>query len=208
MMKRMIYKLLLAAVILGGACGYGKLRVYEQAKQTVLQQEIAAKILRFHVVANSDGKKDQNVKLLVRDEIGNYIEPLLAQAQNRAQTVSIVENHLEDICDVAEQVLSDNGCSYGATATVSVVSFPEKTYGSYTFEEGEYLALQVKLGEAKGHNWWCVLYPNMCFRGSVYEAESKDAKAALQEVLSPEEYEAVLREGDYQVRFKFLEYFR
>ena len=70
------------------------------------------------------------------------------------------------------------------------------------------MALKVNLGESRGHNWWCVLYPNMCFRGSVYEVVEEDAKESLREVLSEEEYEAILREGNYEVRLKFLEYFR
>lgn len=180
----------------------------ESTDESRLQQELAEKILRFHVVANSDSGEDQEVKLMVRDAVGSYMEPLLEGAQDRGQTVEIVEEHLDEVVRVADRILQENGFSYGAGASVEMAYFPEKTYGQYTFPEGEYLALKVELGESRGHNWWCVLYPNMCFRGSVYQVVEEEAGESLREVLSEEEYEAVLKEGNYQVRLKFLEYFR
>ena len=110
--------------------------------------------------------------------------------------------------EVATETLEENGYYYGVRARLANVEFPVKSYGAYTFPAGEYEALQVTLGEGEGHNWWCVLYPNMCFRGSVYEVPSDEAKHALREVLTPEEYEDIFRHGKYQIRFKFLEYFR
>lgn len=173
-----------------------------------LQLGIADKILRFHVLANSDSKEDQEVKKKVRDAVGAMMEPRLAESRNLEETEAIVQRSMENIVEVATETLEENGYYYGASARLANVEFPVKSYGAYTFPAGEYEALQVTLGEGEGHNWWCVLYPNMCFRGSVYEVPSDEAKHALREVLTPEEYEDIFRYGKYQIRFKFLEYFR
>ncbi|MEE0595513.1 MAG: stage II sporulation protein R [Agathobacter sp.] len=173
-----------------------------------LQPGIADKILRFHVLANSDSKEDQEVKKKVRDAVGAMMEPKLAGSTNLEETEAIVQRSMANIVEVATETLEENGYYYGASARLANVEFPVKSYGAYTFPAGEYEALQVTLGEGEGHNWWCVLYPNMCFRGSVYEVPSDEAKHALREVLTPEEYEDIFRHGKYQIRFKFLEYFR
>ena len=85
------------------------------------------------------------------------------------------------------------------------MDFPEKQYGSYTFPGGSYKALQITLGEGEGHNWWCVMYPNMCFAGSVYEVVEEDAKRELKAVLTPEEYEELMAESQISVKFKYWE---
>lgn len=173
-----------------------------------LQPSIAGKVLRFHVLANSDDEVDQAVKLKVRDAIGVYIEPKLTGAGSIEDTERIVNENMEGIIDTAEETLSKNGFDYGVSARITDTDFPVKTYGEYCFPAGKYKALQVTLGEGRGHNWWCVLYPNMCFRGSVYEVVEEDAKEELEEVLSPEEYKDVFQGGKFQIKFKFLEYFK
>lgn len=179
--------------------------VYGTEKRDPLQPEIAEKILRFHILANSDSKEDQEVKIKVRDAVGKMMEPKLKDSSGLEETEAIVEDNLDEIVSTAEQTLLENGYDYGATARLAQVDFPVKTYGSYTFPAGEYEALQVTLGEGEGHNWWCVLYPNMCFQGSVYEIVDEDADEALREVLTPEEYADVFDSGKVEIRFKFLE---
>ena len=173
----------------------------------LLQPSIATKILRFHVLANSDSNEDQNVKEKVRDAVGIYLQPLLSQSKNLNETKQIVDENMEDIICVAKRTLQEHGYDYEVSASITRTNFPEKTYGAYTFPKGEYEALQIVLGEGDGQNWWCVLYPNMCFRGSVFEVIEKDAEEALREVLSPWEYADVIDSGKVQLRFKFLEFF-
>jgi stage II sporulation protein R len=119
-----------------------------------------------------------------------------------------VDENLDTIRQTAEETLQNEGYDYGVEACLSTVQFPEKTYGAFTFPAGEYEALELVLGEGKGHNWWCVLYPNLCFRGSVYEVVDEDAKKELREVLTPEEYADVFNSGHFEIRLKFLEHFR
>ena len=174
----------------------------------LLQPSIASKILRFHVMANSDSVQDQEVKEKVRDAVGVYLQPLLKEADNLEETKQLVEENMSQIIAVAKKTLNENGFDYEVSARVTNTFFPEKTYGAYTFPKGEYDALQIIIGEGTGQNWWCVLYPNMCFRGAVFEVVEKNAKEALREVLSPWEYADVFDSGKVQIRFKFLEFFQ
>lgn len=178
------------------------------AQTDPLQPQIAEKILRFHVLANSDSKEDQRVKLLIRDAIGGMMESRLENATDLETSRQIVEENLDEIVQVAASTLEEEGYDYGVNAYLSKVQFPEKTYGEYTFPAGEYEALEVVLGEGEGQNWWCVLYPNLCFRGSVYEVIDEEAKKELKEVLTPEEYADVFESGRFVLRLKFLEHFK
>lgn len=177
-------------------------------KETLMQQEMAKKILRFHILANSDSEEDQKVKLLVRNAIGKQAENWLLKSKSIEESKKIIGTHMDEIERLAQETLQKNGYAYEVCARLCQVDFPEKTYGEYTFPKGRYEALQVELGTGRGQNWWCVLYPNMCFRGSLYEVIEKDAKESLQEVLSPQEYRMIFNKKKYKIRLKFLEYFK
>lgn len=171
------------------------------------QKGISEKILRFHVKANSDSKKDQEVKLLVRDAIGLYMGEQLKDAKSLAESEAIVLSCIPEIEETAREVIKQEGYTYGVKASLGDRSFPKKCYGPFTFPAGTYRALEVQLGEAKGKNWWCVLFPELCFQGSVYEVEEENASKSLREVLSPEEFRDVFDGGHFEIHFKFLEYF-
>lgn len=173
-------------------------------KRIRLQQSISEKVVRFHVRANSDESYDQELKLKVRDAVGSEMAELLEDASGRDECEQIILDNMQMIETVAETVIASEGYTYEANAYLREVDFPVKTYGDYTFPAGSYEALEIVIGEGEGHNWWCVMYPNMCFSGTVYEVVDEDAKQALKEVLSEEEYEQVLAEGNYQVQFKYL----
>lgn len=173
-----------------------------------MQEDIAGKVLRFHVLANSDSKEDQALKLAVRDAVGVEMSEALAGVKDRAACEKIINANLNRITATAERVVAEWGYDYKVKAALEEVDFPVKTYGDYTFPAGKYEALRVVIGEGEGHNWWCVMYPNMCFSGSVYEVVDEDAGERLREVLSEEEYEDVLSSGDYEVRLKCLSFLR
>ena len=155
---------------------------YEQRLE--MQKGIAEKIIRFHVIANSDTKADQNLKLAVRDAVGI---------------------NMEDMKQTAEKVIAERGYDYDVDICLTDTDFPVKTYGAYTFPAGNYEALEIVIGAGKGHNWWCVMYPNMCFSDTMYEVIDEDARSSLKRVLSEDEYQQVLASGDYQVKFKSFE---
>lgn len=192
-----------AALLLVLAIGCIWMRHTYEAQQT--QRHIAEKILRFHVRANSDSAKDQELKLKVRDAVGAYMNRELAEMESLEECTKIAKKRLPDIIGIAKKTIEIEGYAYPVSANVESVEFPEKTYGEYTFPKGRYQALNVVIGEGRGHNWWCVMYPNMCFHGAVYEAPDKEAGESLQRVLSEDEYDAVLKSRKYRVRFKFIE---
>ena len=168
-----------------------------------MQKSIAGKILRFHVLANSDSEADQNVKKQVRDAVGAYIEPYLLECENIEETRATVNDHMDEIIAVSKETLAANGFTYGASAELTHTDFPEKTYGDYTFPEGNYEALEITLGDGAGHNWWCVLYPPLCFVDAVYGVVPENSKEKLAGVLTDEEYKTVTDRG-CKVRFKYL----
>lgn len=189
-------------LLLAGGCIW-KYQEY-QLQQT--QRDIAEKILRFHVRANSNSSEDQALKLKVRDAVGSYMQGVLSDTEDVAECSRTVQDHLEEIVQTAEGVILNEGYTYQVTAQIETVEFPQKAYGDYIFPAGDYRALNVVIGSGKGQNWWCVMYPNMCFYGAVYEVTDEESKQSLKKVLSEDEYNAVLKSGKYRVRFKYLEF--
>lgn len=178
----------------------------EYIKKQQMQQEIAEKVVRFHVIANSDTKEDQALKLKVRDAVGGYMSEKLYGVTSKKECLAVLSENETQIREKAEQIVAQEGYDYPVETFIKDVKFPVKSYGEYTFPAGTYEALEVVIGAGCGHNWWCVMYPNMCFSGSVYEVVEEDAKESLEEVLSPEEYEEVLSSGNYKVQFKYLSF--
>ncbi len=170
-----------------------------------MQQNISEKIIRFHVIANSDSREDQELKLAVRDAVGVQMRRKLEGVSDLEESREIVRDNISSIEKTASEVIAAQGHDYPVNASLTVCQFPEKSYGSFTFPAGNYEALELTIGEGKGHNWWCVMYPNLCFQGNLYEIDDAGNAAELQNALSAEEYAAIMESGDYEVRFKILE---
>lgn len=156
-----------------------------------IQQGIAAEILRFHVIANSDSEADQALKLKVRDAVVEYMEVLLEDTQEIGETKSRVQAHMEEIEERAAEVIRAEGCTYPVRAELTECYFPRKSYGDCTFPAGRYQALRLCIGRAEGRNWWCVLFPNLCFIDSVHAVLPGEQKQKLKNVLTEEEYESL-----------------
>lgn len=204
--KKKIMSLLLmsvCAVILHAGVSY--------AHQQLLQQGIAEEVLRFHVLANSDSEEDQAVKLLVRDAVLEWVSAELEQQEERTESSRKTEveqflyAHLSEIEKVADDVLLQNGFAYKSTARIENCCFPNRTYGDCTFPAGWYKALRICLGEANGHNWWCVLYPKLCFADCLHAVVEEEQMAELEEVLTVEEYESLLQQPKtWKIAFKWF----
>jgi Stage II sporulation protein R (spore_II_R). len=158
--------------------------------------------LRFHVRANSDSVSDQILKYQVRDEVAACLQEELIQADSLSESRQIVAASLEEIENTAQGVLDAKGSDYSVKASIGEEWFPQKNYGRFCFPQGKYEALVLEIGSGKGRNWWCVMYPNMCFSGSVYEVDETGKE--LKEVLDEEEYRQVIKNKDYKVSFKGL----
>lgn len=171
---------------------------------STIQQGISHKIIRFHVIANSDSNADQALKLKVKEAVVNYTAELLCNSKSISETEDLLSSHTNDIISIANNVISENDYDYPVTAEITDTYFPTKSYGSYTFPPGTYRAFQIKIGEAKGKNWWCVLYPPLCFIDISHGTVNPESEELLKETLTTDEFQAVSDEYTVKYRFKYL----
>lgn len=173
------------------------------AKMETAQKHMAEEVLRFHVLANSDSKEDQELKMTVKDEVVSWLEAKM-DCNSLEETKNFIRSHLTGIEEVAEETVRREGYSYPVQAALEWTDFPEKSYGDVTFPAGSYEALRIQIGEAKGHNWWCVLYPNLCFIDSVRAVVPEKGKKQLKDVLTDDEYDMVTATSKFKVKWFFF----
>lgn len=123
------------------------------------------KYLRIHIRANSNTAADQNVKYLVKDAVTLFTEPLVKHCKSFEAAYKIIEENLSDISKEADRALKNKGYNYGARARLAYEQFPARAYGETVLDSGFYDALIIELGTGTGDNWWCVIYPPLCFFG-------------------------------------------
>ena len=127
--------------------------------------------LRIHVRANSNSDEDQKVKYLVKDKVVEFITPYIKECVSKQTAIKVMESLTDEIEGVCESELKANGFNYSATAEIRKEKFPTRVYGSLTLEEDVYDALIIELGTGKGDNWWCVIYPPLCFTSASADVE-------------------------------------
>ena len=160
--------------------GFGAISQNEAPRYALSMQNQAenSEYLRIHIRADSNENAAQAVKYKVRDRVVSYLTPLIAEYETKAQAMLGIEKNLHLISAVAEETLRKEGFSYGATAELTVEVFPTRVYGDYTLPAGEYSALIIRLGSGEGDNWWCVVYPPLCFAATdtdvVYKSKIKE----------------------------------
>ena len=176
---------------------------YLQDKSTsTLQQQIATQVLRFHIRANSDTVADQQKKLRIKQSLLEWLTPILSENTSKSETIQCIRKNLPDIRKEATRMAAPES----VTVTLQKEWFPEKTYGTCTFPEGIYDALRVDIGQAKGHNWWCVLYPSLCFADALEPSMTEEGEEKLQQVLDEDAYDLLLHPQKLKIRFR-LEFF-
>ena len=171
---------------------------YENEKVTA--NELKSKLLRYHVVANSDSEEDQRVKLLVKEAVLEVLSGKLEEAMDAKEAADIVEGNREVILTAANKILQEEKADYVATMRVGEEYFPTKIYGDLTLPPGDYDALIIELGKGQGKNWWCVLFPTLCFIEPTCAVLPEESKDKLSGVLTTEEYCAVINDEDTEVR--------
>ena len=207
-------KILLAALLIGLAgtlffTGLNTVRLKRENREIKarldreIQQGIAGEVFRLHVIANSDTEKDQELKLKVKTRIVEYLKEILGEDAGVEETKEAVLTHLTEIEQEAENLIEEQGFDYPVEVVVEKTYFPEKTYGDCTFPAGEYEALKVKIGSAKGQNWWCVLYPSLCFLDDTYGIVTEEKKEDLKEVLTAEEFQEILGDSREKKKLRF-----
>ena len=177
-------------------------RYLQDRSTSTLQQQIATQVLRFHIRANSDTVADQQKKLRIKQSLLEWLTPILSENTSKSETIQCIRKNLPDIRKEATRMAAPEP----VTVTLQKEWFPEKTYGTCTFPEGIYDALRVDIGQAKGHNWWCVLYPSLCFADALEPSMTEEGEEKLQQVLDEDAYDLLLHPQKLKIRFR-LEFF-
>lgn len=166
------------------------------------QDQLSERVVRLHVLANSDGEKDQGLKLKVRDRVLARATELLTQARDRGEAETLLRSALPELEELAARELRANGCDYPVRAELTDTEFPTREYDGFTLPAGEYLALRVVIGQGAGRNWWCVVFPPLC------TAASADVPTAALAAGLTEDQVRLITEEDrgYVLKFKAVEW--
>ncbi len=160
--------------------------------------EVREDVLRLHVIANSDSKEDQMLKLKVRDALLDSAKELFTDTYSKQESLDISLMNLSRFKEIAERVIGENGYEYPVKVSVTQSFFPTKQYeNGYRLPAGYYDALKVEIGQAKGQNWWCILYPPLCFSGSIPQEDKMD------DIMNDEELQFVTSDCDMDIEVKF-----
>lgn len=193
MLKKCKVAALLCLFVVTGALMF---LYHRKVKEQHVQQDIAKEILRLHVVANSDSKEDQELKMKVKETVVTYLRGSMRDASSVEEARAEIEKRLPEIEEIAKEKMQTEGYDYEVQAELGECYFPVKEYGDLTFPAGEYEALRVNLGESAGKNWWCVMYPSLCFVDATYQVVPDSSKEKLKDSLTEEEYNSLLDGGD------------
>ena len=178
-----------------------------------LNSELSGNLIRLHVVANSDSPEDQAVKRNVRDAVLDYMNEELDSGEDIEGTRQLLKSRLNEITNVAENEIMRCGRNDKVTADLGDYPFPTKAYGDIKLPAGNYQALKVVIGKGEGANWWCVLFPPLCFVDVTHGTVPDFAKERLKEALPEEEYDIVTMADDeddipIKIKFKIVELFQ
>jgi len=176
---------------------------------TAVSNNLSEAVFRLHVIANSDSTEDQSLKLKVRDALLDFMNNLCANCSTKEEAIEIATKHKENFQKIAEQTIIENGYNYSVKININNFYFPTKNYGDITLPAGLYDALRVEIGEAKGQNWWCVMFPSLCFIDISSGVVDDAAKENLEENLEDESYALISnhKKSDIKFKFKLIEFF-
>lgn len=174
-----------------------------------VSSDISNSVFRLHVIANSNSDEDQALKYKVRDNLLNYMNNLCENCNSKEDAIKIVSKHQEEFKQIALETVKNEGFSYDIKIEIGNFEFPTKHYGDISLPAGFYDALKVEIGKAEGRNWWCVMFPSLCFVDISSGIVPDESKEELQNVLSDEEY-AIISDNNnpsIKLKFKLLELF-
>lgn len=194
-------------ICLGASLGLAAILVGFLTEQNIktTQEHMAQEVFRFHVLANSDSEEDQILKMKVKENVISYMKKELPASESVEMTKCWASSHYAQIENVSRMTLRREGSNDKVRVEITKSYFPDKTYGDITFPRGEYDALRVMIGNAEGKNWWCVLYPNLCFIDAVHAVVPEQGKKELKNVLAEEEYEMVTALSKFKVKWFFFQ---
>lgn len=180
-----------------------------QSYVTAVSTNLSDAFFRLHVIANSDTDEDQSLKLKVRDSLLEYMNEICSNCSTKDESVLIATQHKDEFQKIAEQTIIDNGYNYPVKINIDNFYFPTKNYGDISLPAGMYDALRVEIGESKGQNWWCVMFPSLCFIDISSGVVDDEAKENLEQNLEEESYAIIsdTKKSDLKFKFKLIEFF-
>lgn len=186
-------------VLLSILIGLIGLSIYTISYGKNIQDDLKNHLIRFHVLANSDTDVDQDLKIYVKNEIIKKYRNNLLKIETREEALEFLKENKIDIKKYGEKLIEEKGFEYNISIDFEETKFPTKTYGAITLPEGEYLAFRVLIGSGQGQNYWCVMYPPLCFVEGTYILEEDK----LKENLSKEELDLI--KNNRTIKFKIVE---
>ncbi len=174
-----------------------------------ISYDIANSVFRLHVLANSDSEEDQNLKYIVRDNLLNYMNSICGNCTSKEEAIKLVLENKDYFEEIAIQTIQEQGYNYSVKINIDNFEFPTKNYGDISLPAGYYDALRVEIGEAKGQNWWCVMFPPLCFVDVSSGVVPDESKELMENNLSQEEFALISDKSNDEIKFKFklLEFF-
>ena len=174
-----------------------------------ISNNISNSVFRIHVIANSNSLADQNLKYIVRDNLIEYMNTISKNAKTKSAAINIAQKNIDTFNKIANQTIQNNNYSYSAKVNIGTFNFPTKNYGDISLPAGTYDALRIEIGEAKGENWWCVMFPPLCFIDATTGIIPEDSKHVMEKSLTDEEYILISKNSNTQTKFKFklIEFF-
>ena len=170
---------------------------------TEVSSEISDEVLRLHVIANSDSDEDQNLKYIVRDAVLEYMTTCAKDAKNKSEVLSILNDNIEEIRQIALNTVKTYNYNYNINLEIGNFLFPTKTYGDISLPSGYYDALKIVIGNGEGKNWWCVMFPPLCFVDVSSGIVPEESKNQLEASLSKESFNLVSTEQPNKINIKF-----
>jgi len=173
-----------------------------------VSKNISDSVFRLHVIANSNSEEDQNLKYAVRDELIKYMNSICENISSKEEAIKIAKEKKEEFYNIAKKVINDNGSDYKINIEIGNFSFPTKNYGDVSLPAGFYDALKVEIGSSSGQNWWCVMFPSLCFVDISEGIVPEESKENLKDNLSQENYNIITSDSlDFKLKFKLVELF-
>ena len=172
-----------------------------------VSKDLENNIFRLHIIANSNSEIDQSLKLKVRDNIIHYLQENCDNCKSKSELYNFVVNHLEDLNNISQKTIYDNNFNYNVSIDVGNFYFPTKYYGNISLPAGFYDGIKINIGEAKGNNWWCSLFPPLCFTDISSGIIDENAKNDLKSNISNEEFKLISSSNEiYKFKFKIIEF--
>ncbi len=179
-----------------------------QSYVSAVSNNLSQAVFRLHVLANSNSEQDQNLKYKVRDGLIKYMNNICSNCSTKAEAISIANEHKNDFQEIAQNIVKENGYDYSVKINIGNFYFPTKNYGDISLPAGSYDALRVEIGKAKGQNWWCVMFPSLCFIDISSGVVNDEAKENLEENLDNESYNLISDTStETTFKFKLVEFF-